>query len=105
MKSEALHTTWVEQVPDEQWAVCQRVIAAVQAQRLPFALGGAFALAAYTGTWCNTKDLDLYILHQDRDTLIELLTQAGLADYYDQEPYDRTWIYRSHQEEVIVDAI
>jgi hypothetical protein len=48
MKSEALHTTWVEQVPDEQWAVYQRLIAAVQAQRLPFALGGAFALAAYS---------------------------------------------------------
>jgi hypothetical protein len=105
MESEALHTTWAEQVPDDQWAVYQRLIATVQAQRLPFALGGAFALAAYTGTWRNTKDLDLYILPQDRDTLIELLTQAGLADYYHQELYDRTWIYRSHQEEVIVDAI
>jgi hypothetical protein len=105
MQSEALHTRWVEQVPDEQWVVYQRVIAAVQVQRLPFALGVAFALAAYTGIWRNTKDLDLYILPPDRNTIMGLLTQAGLADHYDQEPYDRSWIYRSHQEEVIVDAI
>jgi hypothetical protein len=105
VESEALHTGWVQEVPDEQWPVYQRVIAAVKAQALPFALGGAFALAAYTGTWRNTKDLDLYILPRDRDTMVELLTHAGLADYYDQEAYDRAWIYRSHQGEVIVDAI
>jgi hypothetical protein len=105
MESEALHTTWANQVPDDQWAVYQRAVTTIQAHELPFALGGAFALAAYTGNWRNTKDLDLYILPQDRASVVDLLTQIGLSDYYDQEPYDRAWIYRSHREQVIVDAI
>lgn len=96
---------WTAEIPDDQWAIYQRVITTVRQRGLPFALGGAFAVATYTGRWRNTKDLDMYILPEHRETMIETLSELGLADYYAQEPYERHWIYRSHQGDIIVDAI
>jgi hypothetical protein len=101
----ALEHAWAQWIPDEQWAVYRQVIQAARARRLSFALGGAFAVATYTGFWRNTKDLDLYVLPQDREAAIEVVTSSGLSDYYEQQPYDRSWIYRSHREGVIVDII
>ena len=68
-------------------------------------MGGAFGLGAYTGAWRNTKDLDLYILPPDRDTVVSVLTEAGLDDYYGQLAYDRRRIYRSFTDDIIVDAV
>ncbi len=96
---------WVEDIPDEQWALYRRVIAAARAEGLGFSLGGAFALATYTGYWRNTKDLDLFILPETRDPMVDLLTRAGLDDYYDVLEYDRGWIYRAHHGDTIVDVI
>ena len=97
--------TWPQEIPEGQWRVYQRVLDEVRSQGLRFALGGAFALATYTGLWRNTKDLDFFILPQDRQTMVEALKRCGLGDYYDQLPYDRGWIYRASNGEVIVDAI
>lgn len=97
--------TWAEAIPGEQWAIYQQVMQAIRDRHLPFALGGAFAVATYTGFWRNTKDLDLYVLPDDRQAAIEIVTSSGLSDYYEQQPYDRSWIYRSHRQGVIVDLI
>ena len=105
MPGHDVQTTWADQIPLEQWSVYERAIAAVRTSGLPFVLGGACALATYTGHWRNTKDLDLYVLPHDRDAIIAALSRAGLTDYYDEEAYDRGWIYRAHRGEVIVDAI
>jgi Nucleotidyl transferase of unknown function (DUF2204) len=96
---------WPQEIPEGQWQVYQHVLRQVRGQGLRFAVGGAFALAAYTGRWRNTKDLDLFILPQERQAMVEVLTRCGLDDYYDQLPYDRGWIYRATNGEVIVDAI
>jgi hypothetical protein len=92
-------------IPDEQWKVYQRVIREARAGGIPFALGGAFAFANFTGLWRDTKDLDLYILPKDRAAMIEVLSRAGMRDYYERLPYDRNWIYRSYSEGTIVDII
>ena len=63
------------------------------------------AVATCTGHWRNTKDLDLYVLPQNRERMIELLTGLGFTDYYETKPYDRWWIYRGIKDEIIVDAI
>jgi len=96
---------WSGQLPDSQWKIYEAVMDAAALEGIPFALGGAFALATYTGRWRNTKDLDLYILPCYRDRIIELTTRLGLADYFDTSPYDRQWIYRSSSDGVIVDII
>jgi Nucleotidyl transferase of unknown function (DUF2204) len=97
--------SWPEIIPDEQWAVYWRVIQEAHASGLRFAIGGAVALAAYTGRWRDTKDIDLYVLPTDRDAMIQAVTRAGLGDYHQQLPYDRAWIYRAHEGGTIVDII
>jgi hypothetical protein len=59
----------------------------------------------YTGELRNTKDFDFYVLPQDREAMKDAISRAGLTDYYDQLPYDRSWIYRASQGDVLVDAI
>jgi hypothetical protein len=70
-----------------------------------FAFGGAFATAVYTGDLRNTKDFDFYILGAELESMKRAMTRAGLTDYFDQIPYDRSWIYRGVQGDIIVDAI
>ena len=100
-----LITDWPSLIPEDQWQIYQCVIDAAQRRGIRFALGGAFALAMHTGCWRNTKDLDLYVLPDDREQMLECLTDCGLADYYEKAPYDRWWIYRGTKDGTIVDVI
>jgi hypothetical protein len=96
---------WGQQIPESDWAVYRQAIHQVRALEIPFAFGGAFGLAAYTGSLRNTKDFDFYVRPVDRDAMILALTRAGLEDHFDRLPYDRSWIYRASRGEIIVDAI
>jgi Nucleotidyl transferase of unknown function (DUF2204) len=98
-------TEWAEQIPPDEWKVYGEVIAEAQARGIPFALGGAFAVASYTGCWRDTKDLDVYVLPEHREEMLEVLAACRLEDYYSKMPYDRWWIYRSFRGDVIVDMI
>lgn len=97
--------SWPKRFPPEQWSIYKRVLAEARARDLPFAVGGGLAAMAYAGQWRNTKDIDLYVLPSDRDAMIRLVTDLGLEDLYDQQPYDRNWIYRSHKDDTIVDIM
>jgi Nucleotidyl transferase of unknown function (DUF2204) len=103
-KSDVADPEW-EQIPEAQWAVYREVIRQARAEGVRFAFGGAFATAAYTGALRNTKDFDFYILPADREAMQRTLIKAGLTDYFDQAPYDRSWIYRGSRGDIIVDAI
>ena len=92
-------------IPDAQWLVYREVIARARERGILFALGGGFAVSVYTGQWRCSKDLDVYVLPKDRDAMIEITRDIGLADYHDRVSYDRTWIYRSSQGEIIVDIM
>jgi hypothetical protein len=96
---------WGGRIPDDEWTIYRRVLDGMRDAGVEFALGGAFALATYSGHWRNTKDLDLYILPEDRERAVEVTGRAGLTDYFDVLPYDRAWIYRAHDGVTIVDSI
>jgi hypothetical protein len=96
---------WEARIGDEEWRVYRRVIQEARAGGIRLAFGGAFATAVYTGELRNTKDLDLYVLPPDRERMIEATARAGLEDYFERLPYDREWIYRASQGDVIVDVI
>ena len=98
-------TQWSRFIPEEEWRVYEQVIDEAEVREIPFALGGAFAMAAYTGYWRNTKDLDIYVLPQNREKLIAVATDLGLRDYYEKLPYDRWWIYRAARNDSLVDII
>jgi hypothetical protein len=92
-------------VEEAQWALYEEVMDAAAGARIPFAIGGAFGLATYTGIQRNTKDLDLYVLPPDRARAIDVVSRLGLTDYFDRVPYDRDWIYRATRGGMIVDII
>jgi hypothetical protein len=97
--------TWENLIPADHWSVYRCVLDKVCDAGLPFALGGGLAVGVYTGRLRRSKDLDIYILPEDRDKLAVMMAECGLEDYYDQVPYDRQWIHRGHNDGVIVDAI
>jgi hypothetical protein len=99
------HAEWTKEIPDNEWEIYECALQAFEPLGRPFMLAGAFSLATYTGRWRNTKDLDIYVLPEDRQTFIDALTRSGFKDYYDQLPYVRHWIYRSVRGECIVDVI
>jgi hypothetical protein len=96
---------WSQRIPEKEWAIYATVLDGAAERNIPLAVGGAFAVATYTGSWRNTKDLDLYVLPEHRDRMIQLLTDLGLVDYFDTKGYDRWWIYRSTRDDTIVDVI
>ena len=100
-----LQFEWVNAISEEQWAIYRDAIRALRAAGIRFLLGGGFALATYVGRWRNTKDIDFYIMHEDRGRAVEALAKAGFEDLFPRLPYDRKWIYRSTRDGVIVDII
>lgn len=104
-KAERVNPTWGTIIPDDQWTVYLEAIRLIRKVGVPFVLGGAFGLAAYTGRWRNTKDLDFFVLPSDKDKVIDALTKAGFDDYHAKLAYDRGWIYRATKNEMLVDII
>lgn len=96
---------WGPLIPDAQWDVFLAGARAVEAATVPFVLHGAFALAAYTQRWRNTKDIDIIIRAADRERAVAALRGAGFADYFEHEAYDRSWIFRGVKNEMIFDVI
>ncbi len=94
-REEIADASWAALIPEYQWDIYLRVIRLATQRCIPFAIGGGFAFSHYSRRWRNTKDIDLYVVPDDRDAMIEITRVAGLADYYSVLPYDRRWIYRS----------
>jgi hypothetical protein len=92
-------------VPDNQWAIFLPALRAAQRLGIDFAIGGGLATSFYTGHWRNSKDLDIYLLPEDRESMIAAVNAIGMADHYGHAPYDRSWIYRAHKNGVIIDLI
>lgn len=96
---------WADLIPRAQRQIYTGVVQALNQEHVPFAVGGAFALASHTGFYRNTNDLDLFIERVVKDNIIEILGRLGLSDLYEQREYDRKWIYRAFNEQTIVDVI
>jgi hypothetical protein len=96
---------WSHRLPDEEWEIYQRVMQEARALGATFAFGGAFATAVYTGELRNTKDFDFYVLPADREAMIEATVHSGLTDHFERLNYDRSWIYRASDGDVLVDVI
>lgn len=98
-------TAWTGLIPEEQWAVFTEGTGALEAAGIPFLLHGALALAAYTGHWRNTKDVDIIVRTSDRQRALGALRAAGFDDYYSEQAYDRSWIFRGVKNGVLFDVI
>ncbi len=68
---------------------------------VPFLVGGGYAMAFYTGIRRNTKDLDLFVRHDDHARALETLARAG----YQTEYFYRFWIAKALSGDDFVDIL
>jgi hypothetical protein len=105
VRKNRLKFRWADAIPPEQWMVYGQALESLRNAHVRFMLGGGFALATLTGRWRNTKDMDLYIHPDQNKSAIAALSDTGFADYFSQQPYDRTWSHRNIKSDVIVDLL
>ncbi len=94
-----------QELPEKQKRWFHRGMRALSEAGVPFLVAGAFGLYHHTGFWRGTKDFDVLVLPEYREDAIEAISNAGLKDYFDKEPYDREWIFRGERDGVIMDLI
>jgi predicted nucleotidyltransferase len=105
MHTEQCEVDWSELIPDYEWSRYREVMEEATKRGIKFAIGGGLAFSAYAPRSRNTKDVDLFIQPKDRDAMVEIVTQMGFVDMYDEEPYQQHWIYRAKKDGVIVDLM
>lgn len=68
---------------------------------IPFLVGGAYALEAHTGIVRRTKDFDIFMLEQDVERTLQVLSRAG----YQTELTFPHWIAKAFSGEDFIDVI
>ena len=79
----------------------RRAMTALGAAGVPYLVGGAFALARYTGIHRHTKDFDVFLRRRDLDRALAALAGIGLA-------VDRSfphWLAKACEGDLFVDLI
>ena len=67
----------------------------------PYAVGGAYAVYAYTGAWRDSKDLDVFLRPEDLRAALLALQAAG----FDTEVRDPLWLAKVHRPPVFMDLL
>ena len=78
-----------------------RAMDALDAEGVPFMLGGALAFNAYTGIWRDTKDLDCFLRPEDWPRALAALERAG----FQPEVVYESWLAKGWVDDVFVDLI
>jgi predicted nucleotidyltransferase len=94
-----------ELIPVEEWEAYLPVLEAADEQGIRYCLGGGLAFSAYSHRRRNTKDVDLFILQEELDRYLAILRNLSCGDYFEKQPYDRSWIYRADCTGVVLDLI
>lgn len=82
-------------------AFYRNVLETLNAEGVPFLVGGAFAFACFTGIQRNTKDLDLFIRRADYEQVEHALRHTG----YSTDLTFPHWLAKVHCGEAFVDLI
>lgn len=70
-------------------------------ERVPFAIGGAFAIHHYTGIWRDTKDMDVFLLPADAERAVAIGQRLG----YNAWMQDRHWLAKVRTDGYLIDLI
>ena len=89
------------EISDESRLFYRRTLEVLNKARLPFLVGGTFALEQYTGVVRPTKDLDLFIRQDDCAAILAALERAG----YVTEIRFPHWLAKATQGEQFADLI
>jgi len=89
------------EVPEEQVDLFRDVLQALEKDRVPYAVSGAFALRQHTGICRYTKDLDLFLTAQNCEAGMRCLREAGM----ECEITDPVWLAKARRDGYFVDLI
>jgi Nucleotidyl transferase of unknown function (DUF2204) len=87
--------------PREQVELFHDVLKALETERVPYAVSGAFALRQHTGICRSTKDLDLFVTAQNCEAALDCLRGAGM----ECEVTDPVWLSKAWRDGYFVDLI
>jgi hypothetical protein len=88
-------------VEPEEAAVFSRWLHILNETGIPYVVGGAFAVYAYTGIWRDTKDLDVFLQPADVKKALNALSRNG----FETEVRDVYWLAKAHQRPYLMDLI
>jgi hypothetical protein len=77
------------------------VLQVLNDEHIDYLVGGAYALALYTGIVRHTKDMDLFVRPQDCERILDILRSAG---YQTDLSYPH-WLAKAYHAEEFVDII
>jgi len=89
------------EVPEEQVNLFRDVLQALETDRVPYAVSGAFALRQHTGICRYTKDLDLFLTARNSEAGMQCLRRAGM----ECEITDPVWLAKARRDGYFVDLI
>jgi hypothetical protein len=89
------------EIPERQRALFQEVLALFEAEKIAYAVSGAFALREHTGICRDTKDLDLFLTAETAITALKCLRDRG----FECEVCDPVWLFKTYRDDFFVDLI
>ena len=89
------------ELPEKQEALAREVLVALEQQRIPFAVAGAYALLQHTGICRTTKDLDLFLASESWLPTLRYLKGRG----FHCEVCDAVWLAKVRRDDYFVDLI
>jgi hypothetical protein len=87
--------------PDERQAVYAAGLQALADAKVPFLVGGGWALFAYLERWRTTKDIDLFLRVSDLPAALQALQRAG----FQVEVTDKAWLAKARRDGALIDII
>ena len=89
------------QFAPEQEYLFREVLKVLNANDVPYAVSGAFALHEHTGIWRDTKDLDVFLAADQVSGIMQALNELG----FETEICDPVWLCKARQGAYFVDLI
>jgi hypothetical protein len=94
-------TPSLEDFAPDTFRFYRHALSVLQTERTPFLVGGAYALAYYTGIVRHTKDLDLFVRPSDVKQTLTILEAAG----YRTEIVFTHWLAKTYLADDFIDVI
>jgi hypothetical protein len=88
-------------LPAELAVFYRQVLRVLNGARLDFLVGGAYALALYTGIARHTKDFDVFVRPEDAEGILEVLAREG----YRTEMTFPYWLGKAYNGDAFCDVI
>jgi len=85
----------------QRFSVFANALRRLEQAQIPFVVGGAFALGHYTGIWRDTKDMDLFLQHENVGRAVQVLGRMGFRHWIEAQH----WLGKCQKEDSVVDLI